>query len=408
MGLFKLALRVGGALLVGGVAQAAPPAAPEDARGAFALYCAQECGELVLDQMAVRARLPLVATRPVVVVQDVTESWLRPTAEELAAAATGGGDLAGIATAGQVVLVSWAAPPEEGIERLAQVLEAAQLAGNQAQDVDTGRLLDRRAMAELRAEATEAAPDMSRLIVVEVLDAPEGATLTTRGLARLGLPELRLAEVAAAQVDPSAVWLNATAQAVWEDGLAEALEVSASAFASASAREAACGLQGSVRLEYARGNGRAGLAQLVDPQGEFGDCGTTPEATAPEAPSPAATAQAPEPPAPDSLAMVQARSLARLKGPVRAAFQAGLPAGDKLMVKAPFQDPAGKLSWLWIGVESWSADDRLAGPLLSAPPPALGLQEGQRVEARLSLLFDYLWKHADGSTEGNETQALLH
>jgi len=419
--LFNLGLGLAGALW-SGAAAAAPPSAPDDARGSLALFCADECGELALSDLAtsgfsLRARLPLTAARPVVVLSDVTESWPRPDATRLES--WGEGDVAGMAGAGEIVLLQWAVPAEEGAARLAELAAAAASAATWVEDADTGRLLGR-AEATALADAASGDIDVSALVVVEVHPDGDGATLATAGLHRLGLPELVDTGVPTVDVGARAARLNAVAQAVYEEGLDATVTIDAARFASATARQAACGLSGTATLGLLHGRGAelgpGPKAAIIDFDGGFGDCASdagqarTDATVATESPAPApAETTEPAPPAPsppDTLETVQGAALARLRGPVADAWAAGLPTGDRLMVKAPFQSLDGRVAWLWLQVDAWS-DDVLAGPLLSTPPKGVALHEGDTVQAPLDLVFDYLWQHADGSTEGNTTQPFL-
>ncbi|MES1245166.1 MAG: DUF2314 domain-containing protein [Acidobacteriota bacterium] len=89
------------------------------------------------------------------------------------------------------------------------------------------------------------------------------------------------------------------------------------------------------------------------------------------------------------------------------AFQAGLPPGDTLLVKAPFQTPDGGREWMWVEVMQWHGGT-IRGTLQNDPVKVPGLKSGQQVEVRAADVFDYLHKHADGSAEGNETAKYLY
>ncbi|NOY28182.1 MAG: hypothetical protein GXP62_20140 [Oligoflexia bacterium] len=170
-------------------AWAAPPTQPADARGSIALYCADECSELKLDGLALRARLPQTATAPTVVITDVTDSWTRPDSQTLAQ--WGEGNVDGMSTAGQIVLIAWATPRNQAALTLARVLQVAVEAGPWVEDVDTGRLLARVPAQEMSSEAMRDAPDVARLATIDIYDMDDGTTtLSTRGLVRLGLPDI--------------------------------------------------------------------------------------------------------------------------------------------------------------------------------------------------------------------------
>ncbi|MCB9778144.1 MAG: DUF2314 domain-containing protein [Alphaproteobacteria bacterium] len=390
--------RAAGLLLLStGAAHAAPPAPPGDARGSVVLYCPTECGALELPGFAVRARLPRLATRPVLSVTPVAE-LSPPAADEQVWV----GDPIELHGMGDAIVVSWAAPVGEARSRMGEVLAAVAAQAVPIEDLDTGRLYAPDALPALIAAVTAEHPDVAALSAVLVLDEDDGSTLlATRGLARLGLPELIDEQVSGEEVDPMAARLNAVAQALLEGApLGATVPVDANAFRSDSARVAGCGLQGTASLAYGRGHadvvGDAAHAVLASFDGGFGECEGAAVAAAPAA----ATAA-------DTLATVQARALTRLRGPVRDAAQAGLPSGERLLVKAPFPSSAGEIEWLWVEVQQWDGDDVLRGKLVSDPTRAANLKKGSAVKARVDVLFDYLWVKADGSQEGNTTQQYL-
>lgn len=393
--------------LLAGAARAAPPSQPEDARGSLALYCPQECGELDVDGLGLRARLPAVATAPAVVVTDVTETWTRPDAATLEG--WGEGNVAGMDQAGQIVLIQWAVPRDQAAPTLARVLQVAIAAGPWIEDVDTGRLLGTVAARGLAGDAAQEAPDVAKLTTVEVHQGDGGpAILATRGLSRLGLPDLVEVGVHTGETDEAGARLNAIAQALYETAVVSALSVDSTRFRSESARLAACGLQGTATLSYDRGNkallGPGLRASLDGFDGAFGTCEGAPLAAAPSpAPSPALASA----PAADTLAAARVRAIQRLRGEVAQAWQEGLPPGERLLVKAPFQSADGRVEWLWLQVAQWKEGEVLVGTLSSAPSVVTAVRKGDSVQTRVDLVFDYLWVHADGSKEGNETQAFL-
>ena len=115
----------------------------------------------------------------------------------------------------------------------------------------------------------------------------------------------------------------------------------------------------------------------------------------------------PAPPAaPTSLEEAQRLALDRLAKVVLPAFQSGLPAGEKVAVKAPFRTRSGASEYMWVEIGSVSGD-QLVGTLLNEPWEVDGLHKGATVTLQLADVFDYVWKRADGSREGNTTAAFL-
>lgn len=61
---------------------------------------------------------------------------------------------------------------------------------------------------------------------------------------------------------------------------------------------------------------------------------------------------------------------------------------------------------MWIEVVRWEGK-KLKGILLNDPYEVDDLKAGARVEVDEDSLFDYSYRHADGTEEGNETTKIL-
>jgi uncharacterized protein YegJ (DUF2314 family) len=59
-------------------------------------------------------------------------------------------------------------------------------------------------------------------------------------------------------------------------------------------------------------------------------------------------------------------------------------------------------------LESKWRGQKITGLLQNTPFEVAGLHAGQKVEVHEEDVFDYLRRHPDGKTEGNETGPLLH
>ena len=90
----------------------------------------------------------------------------------------------------------------------------------------------------------------------------------------------------------------------------------------------------------------------------------------------------------------------------KAHFEKGAPLGEELLVKAPFQTPDGSTEWMWVELVSWQGGV-IHGILQNDPFDIPDLKGGARVRVEERLVFDYIWKRANGTTEGNETAKLL-
>jgi uncharacterized protein YegJ (DUF2314 family) len=91
---------------------------------------------------------------------------------------------------------------------------------------------------------------------------------------------------------------------------------------------------------------------------------------------------------------------------LQAAFNKGLPPGEFILVKAPFQVPAGGNEWMWVEVSSWKGT-RISGTLQNEPFNIPTLHAGQRIEVSQDDVFDYLLNRPDGTTEGNVTGQII-
>lgn len=92
---------------------------------------------------------------------------------------------------------------------------------------------------------------------------------------------------------------------------------------------------------------------------------------------------------------------------LRTHFLAELKPGERLMVKGPFaRDDEGR-EWMWVEVTKWTNAKRLEGILQNDPFYIRKLKAGAKVTVAAEDVFDYIFYHADGREEGNETGALM-
>lgn len=92
---------------------------------------------------------------------------------------------------------------------------------------------------------------------------------------------------------------------------------------------------------------------------------------------------------------------------LRPHFVAGLKPGERLMVKGPFARDGGGNEWMWVEVTKWTNAKRLEGILQNDPFYIRKLKAGAKVTVAADEVFDYIFYHADGREEGNETGALM-
>ena len=100
------------------------------------------------------------------------------------------------------------------------------------------------------------------------------------------------------------------------------------------------------------------------------------------------------------------RALVKL-ATLRPAFLKGRKPGERLMVKAPFKRDDEGSEWMWVEVMKWPTPQKVEGILQNDPFYIKALKAGAKVEVNFAELFDYIFVHADGTNEGNETGKLM-
>jgi len=83
-------------------------------------------------------------------------------------------------------------------------------------------------------------------------------------------------------------------------------------------------------------------------------------------------------------------------------YKAGLPAGEVLLVKAPFKTPKGHGEWMWVEIVKWDGP-QIEGILMNDPFDIPTLKAGARVNVQQDSVFDYIHQKANGVSVGNET-----
>ena len=87
-------------------------------------------------------------------------------------------------------------------------------------------------------------------------------------------------------------------------------------------------------------------------------------------------------------------------------FNKGLNPGEFIQVKAPFATTDGGKEWMWVEVLSWKGKV-IKGLLKNEPRHIPDLKGGSEVVVSQGEVFDYIRNYPDGTTEGNETGALI-
>lgn len=400
-----------------------------DARFALALYCNPTCDDSVLDGLERDlASIPAVegfdevATTPgrMMGLADTTASpygkdggFEVPDAEYLAAFGTGVDRPEELAGSQSVVLAWFVAPRDRALATLATAhaafANAALASTGWVEDLDTQGVYGHAAWAAK-------APDgpLTDWFVIDnnpSADTPEGELrLVSRGLRHLGDRDLVLDQVPADSAGDAAYVLNSVALAL--HGRADVPPTLA--LDTADAR----GTATLSVVDAVDGDPEAPLVQVTFKGQVLVDAtlGGEPAPEAPvealvEAPAPLASAPAPAAapasPRPDTLAEAQAAARARLAGIVHSAYEQGLQPGEKLAVSVPFPNPDGTREYLWVEVRGWRGSI-ISGVVATTPVKTRAVVAGQSVTIDQAQVFDYVWKKADGTREGNTTAAFLN
>ena len=92
---------------------------------------------------------------------------------------------------------------------------------------------------------------------------------------------------------------------------------------------------------------------------------------------------------------------------LRKMFLKGLAPGEFIMVKAPFKTPDDGTEWMWVEVIKWKDLKKIQGILKNQPYHIPTLKAGADVSVDTAEIFDYIYRKADGTSEGNETGKLI-
>lgn len=428
--------------LLGAPAYAGPILAPApDARFALALYCSPICDDATIDALEVgleaipgRSSFPDEASRPMRIMGIAGPEFGIPDEEFIATYGSGVDRPAALAGAQEVLLAWFAAPPAEARRTLAAAhhafSEAARIGGGWVEDLDTQTVYGAAAWAEKDPNGP-----VTDWFVVDATPADSEGNgpyrLITRGLRRFGGYELVVPDVAPAAAADVSFVLNAVAtrEVDGEPGLS-VVPLDTDTVRGVATLSDAEPIDGDpapplLKVSFKGEIGPRGAPAPTPPPAEpepvaelalpaaplppiepAPDPSPPPAAAAPvasDAPAPPAPAA---PPAPRTLAEAQEQALTRFDTVVRAAWDAGLPAGEKIAVSAPFPTRSGSVEYIWVELRSWS-DDRLAGVLVNEPYDVPELRRGDRVELSRADVFDYVWKREDGTREGNTTAPFL-
>jgi uncharacterized protein YegJ (DUF2314 family) len=321
-----------------------------------------------------------------------------------------------------VLALAWNLDADPKFEKLrkAEALagDVAAKSGGVLWDAETREIFSVSAWKERRVDGWEGdLPEVGHHFVIHYYANEDRHRVVTLGLVKLGVPDLAVSDVPQHQASEMQTLVQAIAQllvegaAVGGDGR---LDVNLSAIRHGRARAdlLAASPTGAHRtnVTLAIGKQEDGDAdnRLVDLRfdGHPGATEAERQAAAVKALTGASEDQPTRARASDAeLEAVAARVQARLPA-VAAAFKKGLPVGDRISVKAPFDTDNGGVEWMWIEVTAWDGR-KIQGSLSNEPRSISRLSLGAKVEVAQAAVADYLWRKADGTHEGGESAEIL-
>lgn len=414
------------------VASAEPAAV--DARFALALYCNPVCSDAVFDGLERDlSAIPAVDGFDDVAVlpgrlMGLADTTASPYADEAGFAVPDQAFIdaygAGVERPGElqesqsVILVWFSSPRDQALATLVTAhsafANAAKSADGWVEDLDTQTLYGQATWA-----AKQPAGPLTDWFVVENSQpsASEPPRLVTRGLRRFGDRDLVMDHVPAESAGDAAHVLNAVAITLHAAGaVPSSLDIaSADARGTASLLETpaldgdpeapllSVQFKGQMFADTTLGAPEPAVTETVEPLAAAPATSPPPPAVAiPMVQAPSSVAAPP----PRSLAEAQGAMRARLNTAVRSAVTAGLPPGEAIAVSVPFPSSDGGREYLWVELQRWEGSI-LGGVVVTQPSTTRSVQKGQSVTVEQAQVFDYVWKHADGSREGNTTAPFL-
>ncbi|MCW8129247.1 MAG: DUF2314 domain-containing protein [Planctomycetota bacterium] len=241
--------------------------------------------------------------------------------------------------------------------------------------------------------------------------------MITLGMQKFGLPDVVIQSIGERGTDSGASLINLTCQTLWEQGKLDrpgVLNVNVQALKNTKLRDS---IQQSFR-EHAKGSGTVhatqGTPEDGDPENRLMEIAGVPkpgqdhlvglEALISEVFGFTESLVHADRDDPE---LIAARDKARARiAALAPKMQKGLPHQESFLVKAPFRTDSNGIEWMWVEVTKWEKDE-LTGILANEPFEVHGLKAGATVKVKQGTLFDYIYYHADGTTEGNETSAIL-
>ena len=261
--------------------------------------------------------------------------------------------------------------------------------------------------------------DVREVITLHHVDDENGLPyIDTMGMSQLGLPELIVKNVPRSYVRHIAGVVNATAQtlALKRDvPRAGEIDVDLSALGPTWGADEAIASGGTGKITWharwtddadhaTRGDPTSYVIELVAPGTKAGDAGAL--ISLMDTYSGKGESFVQDIPADDPELTAAGERARKELGGLRSQFAKGIPMGEHLVVKAPFEAADGQVEWMWVEVTRWKGD-KLEGILDNDPVHVTTLHAGQQVTIELGRVADYLHVLRDGSTKGGYSVEIL-
>jgi uncharacterized protein YegJ (DUF2314 family) len=355
--------------------------------------------------------------------KDVQEAYIPPDKELLRFSGKGmsADEADALQTSSEALVLNFAHPKSEvwtGLrDACALVYSLAEKTGGLIWDEETRQVFGRSAWKEARIDqSTDAAPDISRHITIHAYQGDNNVRAITLGMSKFGLPDVVIDNFSWSHGRNVGHLINVFAQTMAEGAVVPdsgAFDLDIHAIKNAEVRD--------LHMSSLEKNatGKAALSLSVGKWEEGDPVNRLIEIKFDRAPGPDDHAKRDHVLArffgwedavtgtkhTEEIEAASRRARAKLPA-LRDDFNRGLAPGEFVQVKAPFATPDGGREWMWVEVIKWDKD-KISGLLKNEPFNIPGLHAGQIVEVSESDIFDYIRNHADGTSEGNETGALI-
>lgn len=437
-------------------AHTAPPQWVNDSRFALALYCNTTCSDETISQIENElAFIPTARRLPrstwelkKTIGVASTVDFPPPDLSTMQSLAQGidNENASTLYDSKEVLIVEVAVSHTQKLDTIRRTYQAfkqiALKSGGIVEEIATSRIYSPEAFSGHVEEILVEPFDTSTMFIVETMGEQEPFTLSTRGMRALGLHEIRVPYVVEKELEDLTTVINLVAQIGYERGGIESqMYFTDLSTTNKEVRKRSIGIEGGATFYAAssyRDEPKNPVVEMLftgkfdaPASGSWEDYGMQPpqsqisknipdqkpiteqKTIEPTTISKNDTVMVALPPAitapletgPSNLEEALTKAYKNLTGPVKEEFITGLDAGDKLLIKAPFQTEDGRIEYLWLEVKSWN--QTVINGILLSTPNWVDVTVGANYQIEEQTVYDYILKRADGSKEGNETEAFI-